>query len=85
VTPSHEPAKPTGPAAGKANSNAIANTKTNTAAEPLGAGKGKQTQKPLPTPPKPGFRHEKKKTEKAPLASLIRGVTNRSKAPPDES
>jgi transcription-repair coupling factor (superfamily II helicase) len=47
--------------------------------------KGKQTQKPLPVPPKPRFKHDKKPTEKPPLASLFRGVTNRSKDPQDES
>lgn len=81
VTPSLEPAKQTGIVNGIVNGI----VKAATATEPLATGKGKQTQKPLPAPPKPGFRHEKKKTEKPPLASLIRGITNRSKAPPDES
>ncbi len=35
--------------------------------------KGKQTQMPLPPPPKARFRHEKKATDKPPLASLLRG------------
>ncbi|MGV3482965.1 MAG: transcription-repair coupling factor [Planctomycetaceae bacterium] len=48
-------------------------------------GKGSQTQKPLPPPPRARFKHEKKPTDKAPLASLFRGVTNRSKDPPDKS
>ena len=44
-----------------------------------------QTQKPLPPPPKARFKHDKKSSDKPPLASLIRGLTNRSKDPTDES
>ncbi len=43
-----------------------------------------QTQKPLPPPPKARFKHDKKSSDKPPLASLIRGLTNRSKDPTDE-
>lgn len=46
---------------------------------------GRQTSKPLPPPPKARYRHEKKSEGAPPLASLLRGLTSRSKDPLDES